>query len=149
MAELVTIARFRDLPEAWIAKGKLESAGVQCFLADDNMVRMGWFYGNAVGGIKLQVADEYAQAASELLSESTPEDLPSPTETRYVQPRCPRCNSLTISRVTLNRLSYFLMWLGIPVPIPANYWECASCAARWKWEGEGEYDDQPATPPHV
>jgi hypothetical protein len=144
MAELVTIARYRDLPEAWIAKGKLDSAGVPCFLVDENMLRMSWLYANALGGIKLQVADEYAQTAGELLREPVPDELSSPTETYYVQPRCPKCSSLAVSRVTLNPLSYFLMWLSIPVRIPANHWECESCGARWKWEGAGEYDDQPS-----
>ncbi len=34
--ELVTIRQFRDLPEALLAKGSLESAGIECFLADEN-----------------------------------------------------------------------------------------------------------------
>jgi hypothetical protein len=37
---LVTIRKFRDLPEAQLAKGSLESAGIECYLVDDNMVRM-------------------------------------------------------------------------------------------------------------
>src|SRR6202162_5963666 len=36
--ELVTIRQFRDLPEALLAKGSLESAGIECFLADGNLV---------------------------------------------------------------------------------------------------------------
>ena len=32
--ELVTIRQFRDLPEALLAKGSLESSGIECFLAD-------------------------------------------------------------------------------------------------------------------
>jgi ribosomal protein L37AE/L43A len=150
MAELVTIARYRDLPEAWIAKGKLESAGIPCFVADDNMARMNWFYGNAIGGIRLQVGSEYVSTARELLKESVPEKLPSPGDTSYVQPRCPRCDSLEVRRITLNPFSYFLLLIGIPIPIPAKHWECEDCGATWKWEGPGEYDDQrAASPPHV
>ena len=40
--DLVTIERFRDLPEALLAKGKLESAGIRCFLADSELVRTDW-----------------------------------------------------------------------------------------------------------
>jgi len=42
----VTVAKFRDLPEALLAKGSLESAGMACYLIDDNMIRMDWFYSN-------------------------------------------------------------------------------------------------------
>ena len=38
--DLVSIRRFRDLFEAQLAKGMLESSGIECFLTDDNMVRM-------------------------------------------------------------------------------------------------------------
>ena len=53
--ELVTLQRFRDVPEALLAKGKLESAGIACALADGNLVRMDWLLSNAIGGIRLQV----------------------------------------------------------------------------------------------
>jgi hypothetical protein len=55
MRELVTVRQFRDLPEALLAKGSLESAGIECFLADENLVRLDWFISNFIGGIKLNV----------------------------------------------------------------------------------------------
>ena len=53
--DLVMIRQFRDLPEALLAKGSLESAGIEAFLVDDNMVRIDWFLSNLLGGIKLSV----------------------------------------------------------------------------------------------
>ena len=50
---LVSIRQFRDLPEALLAKGCLESAGIECFFRDDNLVRLDWFISNFIGGIKL------------------------------------------------------------------------------------------------
>jgi hypothetical protein len=38
--KLIPIRRFRDLPQALVAKGVLDSAGVKCFLSDENTVRM-------------------------------------------------------------------------------------------------------------
>ncbi len=58
--QLITLRQFRDLPEALLAKGSLDSAGIETFLADDNMVRMDWFYSNLLGGIKLKVRAEDA-----------------------------------------------------------------------------------------
>jgi hypothetical protein len=42
--ELVTIQSFRELPEAMLAKGMLNSAGIECFLLDDNTGRYAWVY---------------------------------------------------------------------------------------------------------
>jgi len=72
---LVTIRQFRDLPEALLAKGCLESAGIECFLRDDNLVRLDWFISNFVGGIKLCVRPEDAQTARDLLDEDGDVDL--------------------------------------------------------------------------
>ena len=39
---LVTVARYRDLSEAIVARSVLESAGLFCFLQDENTIRMDW-----------------------------------------------------------------------------------------------------------
>lgn len=73
MAEkLVVIRRFRDLIEAELAKGKLKSAGISSFIADENIVRMDWFYSNAIGGLRLLVEPEDAEAAHAILDEPIP-----------------------------------------------------------------------------
>jgi hypothetical protein len=65
--DLLTIRQFRDLPEALLAKSVLESAGIECFLGDDNLIRMDWLWSNLLGGIKLRVRQEDALEASRLL----------------------------------------------------------------------------------
>jgi hypothetical protein len=67
---LVLLRRFRDIPEALLAKGKLDASGIECFLADENMVRMDWFISNLLGGVKLLVDPEQFTDASRLLNES-------------------------------------------------------------------------------
>jgi hypothetical protein len=67
---LVMVKRFRDLPEAFVAKSILESAKIDCFLADENMVRIDWFISNLLGGTKLMVRPEDAETALALLNES-------------------------------------------------------------------------------
>ncbi|HTQ86526.1 MAG TPA: DUF2007 domain-containing protein, partial [Candidatus Solibacter sp.] len=71
----VTVRAFRDLPEAQVAKTILESANIKCFLADENLVRMDWFYSNLIGGIKLWVTEEDLQAAQALLKAEMPEEF--------------------------------------------------------------------------
>ena len=64
---LVTVRKFRELPEALLAKGSLESAGIESYLADDNMARI--FISTFTGGVRLQVRAEDAVAAAEILDE--------------------------------------------------------------------------------
>ena len=71
---LVILRKFRDLPEALLAKGMLDSAGLPCFLADDNMVRMDWFISNVLGGVKVMVDAEDFAEASRLMSEPLPQE---------------------------------------------------------------------------
>jgi hypothetical protein len=67
--DLVTIRAFWGLLEAQLAKGLLDSAGIESFLFDDNMVRMDWFNANALGGVKLRVDAHNMDAANRVLQE--------------------------------------------------------------------------------
>ena len=69
----VMVGRYRDSGEAMIAKSMLDSAGIECFLGDENLVRIDWFYSNLIGGIKLMVREEDADTARKLLEENIPE----------------------------------------------------------------------------
>jgi hypothetical protein len=70
MRDLVVLRRFRDVPEALLAKGRLEASGIECFLADENMVRMDWFISNLLGGVKLVVQPADFTKASRILNEA-------------------------------------------------------------------------------
>jgi Putative prokaryotic signal transducing protein len=70
---LVMVKRFRDLPEAFVARSILDSAEIDSFLADENLVRIDWFYSNLIGGAKLMVRPEDFQEATALLDESANE----------------------------------------------------------------------------
>ncbi len=132
-ADLVTIERFRDLPEALLAKGKLESAGIRCFLADSELVRTDWLWSNAIGNMRLQVRCEDAADALEILHEPAPEIfMDHEVGEYYQQPRCPKCNSSDIGFESIDRkLSYGLMLIGLPIPIRKNNWRCSTCGAEW------------------
>ena len=67
---LITIRSYWNLLEAELAKGALEAAGIECFLFDDNMVRMDWFNANALGGVKLRVDRGSVDDANRILDES-------------------------------------------------------------------------------
>jgi hypothetical protein len=68
--ELVTIRHFGNMSEALMAKGCLESAGIECFLADANITRLEWPLSR---GMRLQVNPDDAESALAFL-ESIPGD---------------------------------------------------------------------------
>jgi hypothetical protein len=65
----VILRRYRDMPAAFVEKSVLEAAGIQCYLQDDNVVRMDWLWSNAMGGIKLIVRENDAEEAEKILSQ--------------------------------------------------------------------------------
>jgi hypothetical protein len=66
--KLVALRRFRDFPQALVAKGLLDSSGVTCFLSFDNTVRMDWIWSNALGQVRLWVLEDDIPEAATLLS---------------------------------------------------------------------------------
>ena len=138
---LATVRKFRDLPEALLAKGRLESAGIESFINEENIVRMDWFFSNLVGGIKLKVKPEDVKAAQEILDQPIPEGFDIEGVGQYQQPRCPKCHSLDISFEELNKsVAYATAWVGVPVPLRSNTWKCHACGQEWQEIESGEND---------
>lgn len=146
--ELVTIRQFRDLPEALLAKGMLDSAGIECFLADENLIRMDWFLSNLLGGIRLQVNKEDVEEALTLLSEPIPETFEIEGVGTYQQPQCPHCGSFDIvHQAGLDkRFALPALWLaGIPIPVGRKEWKCQSCGREWRDSKPEEPETHPST----
>jgi len=130
---LVVLCRFRDVYEALLAQSTLDSAGIESFLADENMVRLDWMWSNAIGGVKLLVRDEDAPEAADLLDQPIPERIDIPDVGEYQQPSCSRCGSLEVSFEELNKpISYGSIFVGIPFPLHRRGWKCQSCNHRWR-----------------
>ncbi len=133
--EMVTVRQFRDLPEALLAQGKLDSAGIESFLVDANMIRMNWFLSNSLGGVRLQVKKDDVEEALTLLSEPIPEGFEVEGLGTYQQPQCPYCGSFDISHEAGldKRFALPALWVtGIPIPVPRNEWKCHSCRKEWR-----------------
>ena len=136
MRELVTIRQFRDLPEALLAKGSLESSGIECFLADENLVRLDWFISNFIGGIKLKVRGPDVLNARKILDEPILEGLYVHGVGLYQQPRCPQCQSLDVNFQELDRpIAYMSAFLRVPMPLQRPAWHCHECDAEWEDDG--------------
>lgn len=124
-----------------MAKGMLDSAGIQSFLADDNTVRMDWFISNFIGGVKLRVRESEVEAAERVLSEATPDVYEVEGLGEFQVPHCPRCASKEVRFEGVNKsIGLVSAYAGVPVPIPVNEWVCESCGNRWKEEEPTESD---------
>jgi hypothetical protein len=137
---LVLLRQFRDLPEALLAKGSLDSAGIETFLADDNTVRVDWLWSNLLGGIKLLVDAENAAAANEILSQPILDSFDVDDVEDYRQPRCPHCQSLDVSFEELYKpIAFGSLLLGLPFPVHRKGWICHACRHTWQ---EDDSSDQ-------
>lgn len=142
--ELVTVRQFRDLPEALLAKGSLESAGIECFLADENLVRLDWFISNFIGGVKLNVKVADVESARAILDDPILEGLYVQGVGLYEQPRCPKCQSLDVNFQELDRpIAYMSAFLRLPMPVQREGWRCHGCDAEWADEADGVQPESP------
>jgi hypothetical protein len=138
---LVTVRRYRDLAEAYVGRSLLESAGIPAWIADENLVRMDWFYSNLVGGMRLQVDERDEASAWEILEAEVPGTITYGEEKVFVQPTCPKCGSAEITLgggAERGRSLVALYVLSIPVPPREAAWHCEACGARWIDEGNSE-----------
>jgi hypothetical protein len=130
---LMVVQRYRDMGPALIGKSILDSAGVESFLFDDNVLRMDWLMSNAIGGIKLLVPNEDAEAAKALLEQSAPESFDWEGVGEYVQPKCPKCGSLDVSFEELDRkMAHLGLFLKVPMPVTVKGWTCHGCGHAWE-----------------
>jgi hypothetical protein len=133
----IVLRRFRDLPDAFLFGSLLDSAGIECYLADENTIRMDWLWSNLLGRIKLCVRNVDADTASSLLDQSVPEKFDVEGVGEYQQPRCPKCLSLEISFQGLNKpVDYARALLGGPLRLHRSLWECDSCGHQWPESNE-------------
>jgi hypothetical protein len=136
---LVVLCRYRDLHEAMMAKGTLDSAGIPSFMADENMLGMNWMWSNAIGGIRLFVREENVSEAADLLDQPIPERLDVTDVGEYQQPSCPQCGSLEVSFAELHKpISYTSLFIRIPFPVHRRGWHCGACGHAWGETGENE-----------
>jgi predicted RNA-binding Zn-ribbon protein involved in translation (DUF1610 family) len=148
VSELITIARFRDLAEAELARGKLEAEGIPAFLADQCLVGLDWNYSNAVGGVRLQVPKEYAEEARDILKADNSAALSElETSTHFSQKEsCPSCGSTTLRQTKLSRKSGAIsLLLSLPIFFWGTRIVCQRCGHSWIPESNYEpFPDIPA-----
>lgn len=120
------------MPDALLFQSILDSAAIECFLADENTIRMSWLWSNFLGGIKLCVRTTDADIASSLLVQPVPETIDVEGIGEYQQPRCPNCGSFEVSFTGQNKtVDHIRALLDGPRPLNRSLWHCDACGHEW------------------
>jgi hypothetical protein len=119
-----TIATFSKPEEAHLFRTRLEAAGIPAYVQDEYLIQMDWLYSNAIGGVRVQIADENLDEAREFLANDSPQTTPE-----AVDVVCPKCGSHDTSPDELPRRISFLSFLlfSFPLLFARHRWRCASC----------------------
>lgn len=120
---------FDNYIDANLTLGRLEAAGIQCWLQDENTATINPIFANAIGGIKLVVQEADLPQAREVLHA-----LKQASKENFA---CPYCNSHNIERITTNRkvtnvISSIVTWLlGSYAMGVHQVWRCFDCGKEF------------------
>jgi Putative prokaryotic signal transducing protein len=119
-----TIATFSKPEEAHLFRTRLEAAGIPAYVQDEHFIQMYWLYSNAIGGVRVQIADDDFEAVREFLANDSPQ---SALDSAGVS--CPKCGSHYTAPDELPRRISFLSLLifNFPLLCARHRWRCASC----------------------
>lgn len=126
---LITLRSFDNYFLANITLTKLQDAGVECYLKDENTVTIDPILSNAIGGIKLVVKEQDAAEARELLQLFDEEYMKSV--------KCPQCSETTITQINkpgaANFLTAIFTWLFSSYAIAGEQvYKCSKCGYESK-----------------
>lgn len=126
------IAHFRDLADAEVASASLDAAGIPNDLSDSQTIGVDWGYSNALGGIRLHVAESAVEEARALLEEPTDIEWPDLPD-GGADERCPECGRSALELDSGPRKTLALM-TTVSLPFPIWFWRsklrCRACGFR-------------------
>ncbi len=121
-ADWSVAARFITVGEAEAAISALDAAGIECQLADENIVGIDWGMAQAVGGVKVLVRQDDLERATDIMGmrayDQVIEPIPESAEPE-VPIACPACGSSDF--ILVPRFRIFLLiaaiFMGIGVVV--------------------------------
>lgn len=129
----VIAAVFDNYINAHVTMGRLQEEHINCWLKDENTVTIDPILTNAVGGIKLMVAEPQIERALALIANDRQE---------YQQQHpCPQCGSENIDLVStprkpgnwLGTIVNVALSIGAPLPVDKVY-HCFDCGKEYEME---------------
>jgi hypothetical protein len=112
------VASYSTPTEAHVALTRLVSAGIDAVIRDEFTVTFGWWYSNAIGGVKIDVVEEdFADARTILALQPDEEGML----------RCPFCGSSDVGVRVLSVFGAVCMLLNLPIPMTRAIVDCRKC----------------------
>jgi hypothetical protein len=137
---LVTVANFTEPWEAHMLRTRLQAEGILAFVAHDQHVANDWGIATGLGGAKVQVPSENAEAARAVEREAIAGRYRAELDAAFAQEteRCPQCGAGDFAVRPRLRHSWFAVFvylttLGYAAPpsVPAAMRQCPKCRTRW------------------
>jgi hypothetical protein len=134
MMDFVILETFDNYINAHLMMGRLEEAGINCWLKDEQTVTLNPILGNAIGGIKLMVDKNDIDKSIEILN--------ALKEIKRKSFACPNCGSHNIEYITTNRkpgnvITSILTWmLGNYAIGIKQIWHCFDCNEEFEQPAE-------------
>lgn len=143
--ELVTVATYPMPYQAHLAKTHLEAEGIPAFIQDEHLNSIDWLYTPALGGIRLQVAQDQLEEARKVLE--TPIDFDLEEMEIVAGPdadalpgrgtpttHCPHCGGQGFVETDENALDRFVnaLLLGIPYFWFGRPYLCRACGKTFR-----------------
>ena len=131
---LVTIGKYFNPLEAYIAQGRLEAEGFEVIIDHEHHVWADWPITMALGGVKLQVSAEVANEALKTLNKLNAgeyklidEDDSNPISL------CPKCGCNKYKEARLRWKISLVTTVLVYVPIPYSVFrvKCDECGYKW------------------
>lgn len=116
---MVTVGKFYDFIEIQLAQAKLASHDIESFIADEYVAQMDFLLINAMGGIRLQVAQEDFTQATQLIEEFR--------DSLKVEEQACSCGSKNIAKTKMSFWTIVLYFFNILLPIPSRRKVCLDC----------------------
>lgn len=122
--ESVVLKRFDNYFSAHILHTRLAEHGMASYVIDENTVTLTPYFSNAIGNIKVIVAEQDEQAARTLLQQFEQEALEHTL--------CPKCGArkfiIVPSKNARNFLTSLFTWMFSNLAISAeNVYQCTAC----------------------
>jgi predicted RNA-binding Zn-ribbon protein involved in translation (DUF1610 family) len=140
--ELIVINRYYSVPDAELARGRLESEGIPAFVCDENMVGAQWLYSQVIDGMRLMVRAQDAVKAAEILGlEPIHEEELAREAGATEDVICPKCGSNNVWRGSSSGLPRIMAWAvtfiwDMIALIPSGRFRCLSCGHIWRMKSE-------------
>lgn len=123
------IATYSKPEEAHLAAALLEGSGVAVNVRDADTVGNYWMYSNAVGGVKLEVAESAVERAIEIL------DLPKEANGLLA---CPHCGSGNVKMREMNLFNAITVALGFVLLFGSKKIDCLDCQKSFYFDKKAQ-----------